>query len=123
MPIIERNVVLQSKDANGNETIDYPFTKIKNVDRLLEELQIETQTITLQNTLALPFNSTMNSPVSVTIQTRNNANYTVETDVIEHTGNVGDIFITNKTTTGFKIAYDGSASSVKIELKIRGGFI
>jgi len=32
MAIIERNVVLQSKDADGNQTIDFPITRLANVE-------------------------------------------------------------------------------------------
>jgi len=32
MPIIERDVVLQSKDADGNQTIDLPITRLANVE-------------------------------------------------------------------------------------------
>ena len=46
---------------------------------------------------------------------------TVEADVMEHDGEVGHIFITDKLLNGFKVRYDGSAKSATVRLIIKGG--
>ena len=47
--------------------------------------------------------------------------YTVEASIGEHNGNVGDVKISNRLLNGFKVAYDGSATSATIILRIKGG--
>lgn len=82
----------------------------------------ESHTVTLTNTSALPFNSTMDNPTTVALtQTRKNLFYTVEAEVTAHTGEVGEIHITDKALNGFKASYDGSGSSVTLTLRIKGG--
>ena len=53
--------------------------------------------------------------------TRNSTDYEVDVDVIEHHGNVGEWVVTDKQLNGFKIKYDGSATSVKAVVKVTGG--
>ena len=36
-------------------------------------------------------------------------------------GLLGEIHITDKALNGFKVSFDGSAKSVTLELKIKGG--
>jgi hypothetical protein len=82
----------------------------------------ETKEITLTNTQKYPFNSTMDSPVSIALATvRKNLYYTVEVEVGESTGDIGNVHIVDKALNGFKIYFDGSASSVKLVLRIKGG--
>lgn len=82
----------------------------------------ELQEITLTNTQKIPFNSTMDSPRSVALrQVRKNLCYSVETEVLEHTGEVGAIQISGKALNGFKIAFTGSGTSVKLAVRIKGG--
>ena len=40
---------------------------------------------------------------------------------MSHTGAVGGIHVTNKLLNGFKLAFDGSGTSVTLKIKIRGG--
>ena len=47
--------------------------------------------------------------------------YTVEAEVLEHDGNVGDVKIFSRLLNGFKVAYDGSAKTATIKLRIKGG--
>lgn len=82
----------------------------------------ESKTVTLTNTGKYPFNSTINSPVSVALATtRKNLFYDVEATVTEHTGEVGEIHIIDKALNGFKVYYDGAGKSVTILLRIKGG--
>ena len=78
-------------------------------------------TVTLTNTKRVPFN---NSKKSVALaETRDSLNYDVEVEVVETagTGIVGEFDITDKMLNGDKIAYSGSASSVTVNLTIKGG--
>ena len=79
-----------------------------------EEIVVE-----LTNTESYPFN---NSKTTVSLATtRSSTNYTVDAEVLEHAGEVGGIIITEKLLNGFKVQYDGSATSAKIKLIIKGG--
>lgn len=82
----------------------------------------ETKTVHLCNTARWPFNSTMDNPTTVSLSTtRKNLYYSVEATVESHTGEVGEIHITDKALNGFKVSYDGPATSANIILRIKGG--
>lgn len=86
------------------------------------EIHGELHEVTLSNTAAAPFNSTADSPVTVALSTaRKSLFYSVEAEVISHKGLVGDIMVSNKAMNGFKIAFTGSGSSVKLAVRIKGG--
>ena len=90
---------------------------------IFAEILGETHTVTLTNSKAFPFNSTVSSPVTVALkQNRRNLYYSVEATVVTVSGGLaGDIHITDKALNGFKVSFDGSAKSVTLELKIKGG--
>lgn len=90
---------------------------------IFAEILGETHTVTLTNSKAYPFNSTVSSPVSVALnQNRKNLYYSVEATATKVSGGLlGDIHITDKALNGFKVSFDGSAKSVTLELKIKGG--
>ena len=44
------------------------------------------------------------------------------TEIVDFTGNVGDIVVTDKMTNGFAIQHTGSASSVEVDYFVIGGF-
>lgn len=84
-----------------------------------DQVATEEQTITLTNSQSYPFN---NSVKTVALKTaRNFTDYTVEAEVLEHSGNVGEVRIFSRLLNGFKIAYDGSAKNATIKLRIKGG--
>lgn len=84
-----------------------------------EQVATEEQTVTLTNSQNYPFN---NSVKTVALKTaRNFMDYTVEAEVLEHSGNVGEVKIFSRLLNGFKVAYDGSAKSATIKLRIKGG--
>ena len=86
------------------------------------EVEGEAHVVTLNNSASYPFNSTMDTPTTVALtKTRKNLFYSVEAAVTAHTGEVGDIHITDKALNGFKVSFDGSASSVTLTLRIKGG--
>ena len=71
-----------------------------------DQVATEEQTITLENSESFPFNNSVE---------------TVEAEVLEHDGNVGDVKIFSRLLNGFKVAYDGSAKTATIKLRIKGG--
>ena len=86
------------------------------------EVTGETKTVTLTNSAAYPFNSSSDNPTTVALTTtRKNLYYTVEATVTAHTGEVGNISITDKALNGFKVSFDGSGTSVTLTLRIKGG--
>ena len=94
----------------------------EHLEEIDGEVLGEAHSVTLTNTAAYPFNSTMDTPTTVALTTtRKNLFYTVEAEITAHTGEVGDIHITDKALNGFKVSFDGSASSVTLTLRIKGG--
>lgn len=86
------------------------------------EILGETHTVTLTNTASYPFNSTRDTPVTVALTTtRKNLYYTVEWEITANTGEVGDVHVTDKALNGFKVYFDGSATSVTLTLRVKGG--
>lgn len=88
-----------------------------------EEITGETHTVTLTNSKAYPFNSTVSAPVSVPLTTnRRNLYYSIEAEATSVEGGLaGDIHITDKQLNGFKVSFDGSAKKVVLTLRIKGG--
>ena len=85
------------------------------------EFAVEEKTVSLSNSASYPFN---NSKTTVALSpARVTQNYTVETEVTNADGNVGEVDITDKQLNGFKVAFTGSAKSVTLKIKIRGGII
>lgn len=89
------------------------------------EILGETHTVTLTNNKAYPFNSAVSSPTTVALtKNRKNLFYSVEAKATKVSGGLlGDIHITDKALNGFKVSFDGSAKSVTLELKIKGGMV
>jgi len=84
-----------------------------------EQVATEERTITLTNSQSYPFNDSTKTIALATA--RNFTDCTVEAEVLDHSGNVGDVRIFDRMLNGFKIAYDGSAKSATIKLRIKGG--
>ena len=79
----------------------------------------EEKAVTLSNSQSYPFN---NSTQTIALsRVRNFTDYTVEAEITDHDGNVGDVRIFDRMLNGFKVAYDGSAKSATIKLRIKGG--
>ena len=84
-----------------------------------DQVATEEKTVTLSNSQSYPFN---NSTQTIALsRVRNFTDYTVEAEVLDHSGNVGDVRIFDRMLNGFKVAYDGSAKSATIKLRIKGG--
>ena len=88
--------------------------------QLANEAAVEEHTITLTNNQKYPFN---NSKTTVNLtNVRANKTYVVDVEITAHSGGeVGDIKITDKLLNGFKVEFDGSATSVTVTLRIKGG--
>ena len=81
----------------------------------------EIKTVILTNSSGFPFNNSVQT-ISLTTA-RKTLNYDVSWEVTSANGNVGDISVTDKQLNGFKIAYDGSATSVTLKIRIKGGML
>ena len=68
-----------------------------------DQVATEEKAVTLSNSQSYPFN---NSTQTIALNTD---------------GNVGDVRIFDRMLNGFKVAYDGSAKSATIKLRIKGG--
>lgn len=88
--------------------------------RLDDEAAVEEHTVTLTNSQQYPFN---NSKTTINLtKVRTNKTYVVDVEITAHSGGeVGDIKITDKLLNGFKVEFDGSATSVTVTLRIKGG--
>lgn len=84
-----------------------------------DQVATEEKTVTLTNTQRYPFN---NSTQTIALSTvRNFKDYTVEAEITDHEGNVGEVKIFDRMLNGFKVAYDGSAKTATVKLRIKGG--
>lgn len=88
--------------------------------RTLKDLEGEIVTRILTNSQSYPFN---NSKQTVAlIKSRDTTNYKVDVEVESVAGGfVGDVTISEKALNGFKLFYDGSATSVTFKIYIHGG--
>lgn len=82
----------------------------------------EVKEVSLTNSLKYPFN---NSQKTVSLTTaRNTLNYSVDVEIVSSSGGqVGEVTITDKQLNGFKIAHSGSATSVSLKLRVKGGML
>lgn len=113
---LQENRFNRQENQAQNERIASSESKFAN------EVTGEIKTVTLKNTAEFPFNSTMDIPITVALaKTRKTKFYTVDYEITEHTGEVGDIYIIDKALNGFKLAFDGCGSSVTVTLRIKGG--
>ena len=84
-----------------------------------DQVATEEKTVTLSNSQSYPFN---NSTQTIALsRVRNFTDYTVEAEITDHDGNVGDVRIFDRMLNGFKVAYDGSAKTATVKLRIKGG--
>lgn len=117
--LASRILLMAVRDATDRLTVTEADIS-KAVAEYHAEHTPEEKTVTLTNSASYPFN---NSETTVAISTRKTGNYTVETEVTDSDGNAGEIVVSAKQYNGFKIAFTGSAKSVTIKIKIRGGII
>lgn len=83
--------------------------------------QDEEHTITLSmDALPWPFN---NKPNTVALNMlRENTNYEVDVNVLSYSGGrLGSIHVLDRARNGFKLLHDGSATTVKVAVRVSGG--
>ena len=86
------------------------------------ELASEEGTVVLSNTQKLPFNNSVKT-ISLSI-VRSTTDYTVYYEVISVSGGCsGNVNIYDKMQNGFKIQFDGDATSVSVKYTVKGGGI
>jgi hypothetical protein len=73
--------------------------------------------VRLTNTKPYPFNDSQKTVALE--QSQPDVKYSIQTEVISASGEVGDIEISGKAVNGFKIAYTGSALKATIRYYIR----
>jgi hypothetical protein len=81
----------------------------------------ELHTLNLEmNSLPWPFN---NKETTVALDgLRESTNYSVECNVLAYSGGrLGAIRVTDRARNGFKLVHDGSATTVRVALRISGG--
>lgn len=106
--------------------LQYKIHEREEVERRLgehdAEFSAETGTVTLTNTnnTFFAFN---NSGSTVALKTvRKTMNYDLDIEIAESSGGqVGEIIVYDKQLNGFKLKFEGSAKTVKINYKVRGG--
>lgn len=80
---------------------------------------VEEKVVTLTNNQRYPFNNSQQT-VSLGV-TRTTTAYTVDVEIGDHDGDVGNVVISDKLLNGFKVRYDGSAKRATVTLRIKGG--
>lgn len=86
------------------------------------ENKVEVGTVTLTNSAKYPFNNSIKT-VSLD-KARDTSNYLVECSVVNYSGGLpGEIKVSEKALNGFKLDFDGSATSVTIRYIIKGGIL
>lgn len=72
--------------------------------------------------MPFPFNNA-ETTIALTIL-RENTDYSVECDVLEYSGGqLGNIRVVDRARNGFKLVHDGSATNVRVAVRVSGGMI
>lgn len=86
---------------------------------LQQQAAVEKHVVTLTNTMSQPFN---NSQQTISLDgTKDSTDYFVDVEIADHDGNVGDVKIYDKQVNGFKVKFEGGATSVTLILRVQGG--
>ena len=122
------NMEVGVEDSHLAESIflQYYIGREDKVDRRLdehdEEFSAENGTFTLTNT-GTDFFAFNSSGKTIALQkNRNTMNYDLDIEVTSFSGGqVGDVIVYDRQLNGFKLRYEGSATSVSGKYKVRGG--
>ena len=93
-------------------------TRIESLEKIRK---IEVGTVTLTNSLAAPFNNTLQSIPLETEQ--DDVYYLVDILSVSGYGNIGEVQVSDRQVNGFKLSYTGSAPSAEITYMVIGGFV
>lgn len=86
-----------------------------------DALICEEGTKTLTNSKKFPFNDSIESVALVNKQ--KNTKYVVIADITSATGNPGEVAVSDKQVNGFKLAFNGGASSATVHYIVIGGIL
>ncbi len=92
-------------------------SEAREQQRLMDSF--ESGTVSIVNNQPYPFCSGM-ATVALAIP-RKNLNYVIDVEIESAAGNVQRVEVYDKALNGFKIRYDGSASSAAIKYFVTGG--
>jgi len=88
--------------------------------RGLDAVKGEVIPVTLTNSSPYPFNNSVQN-ISLT-KKKTSTDYYVDVELISATGgSVGNFRVTDKLLNGFKLAFDGGATSVSVICRVKGG--
>lgn len=96
----------------------FQFQKIQ--DNYNQAVELHEVTLEMAAGQKWPFN---NQPTTVALrQLRESINYSVDVAVLSYSGGrLGNIQVTDRAKNGFKLTHDGSATTVKVQIRISGG--
>ncbi len=124
--VIQQGTLLDQQHFNNMETglsdigLAHAILAFKDIQEdynIMDELH----TMTLAQTgLKWPFNNKENTVALA--QLRENTNYSVEVAVLGYSGGrLGAIRVLDRARNGFKLLHDGSATTVRVAVRISGG--
>jgi hypothetical protein len=94
------------------------FKSILNDYEQKEEIHVVS--LDMNSGQSWPFNN-KDTIVALSIL-RENTNYSVDIDVLDYSGGrLGNIRVSDRALNGFKLVHDGSATTVRVKVKISGG--
>ena len=84
--------------------------------------EVRTATLSMNSGQPWPFN---NTPTTIALQQlREHTDYGVDIEVTEYSGGLlGNIRVADRAMNGFKLIHDGSATTVKVVVRITGGMV
>lgn len=96
----------------------FQFQKIQ--DGYNQTVELHTVNLAMNAGRKWPFN---NQPTTVALrQLRESINYSVDVAVLGYSGGrLGNIQVMDRAKNGFKLTHDGSATTVKVQIRISGG--
>lgn len=116
---------------NGTKQLDFgkasqffeealrPTIQSEAAEQVQKSDGFEAGSVKITNGQAYPFNS---GTATIVLNTpRQNMNYVVNVEVTAATGNVQTVEVYDKQLNGFKLRYDGSATSATIKYYVTGG--
>lgn len=95
-------------------------TSATNIGKLEADDTPESKTVTLTNSQKWPFNNSLQTVALTT--NRPTTNYTVDAEIKAVAGGtIQGVKISDRLANGFKVAYEGDATSATLKLIIKGG--
>lgn len=125
--VLEEKLSIERKKAEKENAIfSCSLAEFSNSLRLLKEkteaLQGFIIEVTLNNSQSYPFNNSIKTIPLTEAKARLNNNYIITTEATRIIGGfLGETIISDKLLNGFKVAYTGSATEVRLKCYIQGG--